>query len=147
MKVSHIRLSAAVRRTLAETASGPPPVYADFLADVQAFGRLAARRAAVVFIEEGDVPDARMTAYAIVDAAKAGLEYRRDEKTGRKRVVKKRSWTTLRFASDARAKPDFHTFHRAFRLDLGRVLFELTSGKLDPFVSASLGTGLRALDL
>jgi hypothetical protein len=140
----------------AETASGPtprePPVYAEFLAGVLALQRLQDRSAAVLHSREREerltdgVPGGDGTAAAAVEAAKAGLEYRKDEKGGWA-VVKKRQQPVLRLGRVADDDPDLLAFCRAFKLDPARRTFELTAEKLDPFLAEGPGVVLDVLDM
>jgi hypothetical protein len=140
----------------AETASGPtpwnPPVYADFLAGIQALQRLQDRNAAVFYYEEREeratdgVPAGDGTPGAAVEAVKAGLEYRKDDQ-GRWAVVKRLQQPVLRVGRVAEDDADFLTFCRAFRLDPAKRTFRLTTEKLDPFLVGAPAEGLAALDM
>ena len=141
----------------AETASGPtprdPPDYAEFLSGVEALQRLNDRKLATVFTEEqddpasDDIPSEKITALAAVSAAKAGFEYRKVEKTGNWRVVRKKQQPILRVADSAKGDPDFLEFCRAFKLDPSLTAFEMSTGKLDPFLKDAPKAGLAGLDL
>lgn len=141
----------------AETGSGPtprdPPEFAEFLAGVQALQRLTDRKLVTVFIEEeddsvgDDIPSEKITALAAVRAAQAGFEYRKVEKTGNWRVVRKKQQPTLRIAKAAKDDADFQTFCRMFRLDPTKTAFEFTNQKLDPFLKGTPKAGLGQLDL
>jgi len=140
----------------AETASGPtpkdPPEYAEFLAGVLALQRLQDRKLASLFADERDervtdgVPAGDGTPAAAVEAAKAGFEYRKDDK-GNWAVVKKRTQPVLRVAPGAAADPDFAAFCRAFKLNPGKQVFDLTTDKLDPFLAGAPPKGLEVLDM
>ena len=140
----------------AETGSGPtpktPPEYADFLTGVEALQRLTDRKLATVFIDEQDdpvgdeLPPEKITADAVVRAAQAGFEYRK-EKTGTWRVVRKKQQPVLRIDEAAKTDPDFLTVCRVFRLDPKRTSFDLTTAKLDPFLKDAPKEGLDKLDL
>ncbi|MCE9566062.1 MAG: hypothetical protein K8U57_28920 [Planctomycetes bacterium] len=141
----------------AETASGPtprdPPEYADFLTAVSALQRLTDRKMATVFIEEKDdpasdeIPAAKITAEALGNAAKDGLEFRKVEKTDNWRVVRKKQQPILRVADSAKDDPDFQTFCRIFHLNPALTSFDLTTAKLDPFLKDAPKDGLATLDL
>lgn len=141
----------------AETASGPtprdPPEYAEFLAGVQALQRLTDRKLATVYIDEeddpvgDDLPSEKITARAAVEAAKGGFEYRKVEKTGNWRVVRKKQTPTLRIAEAAKDDPDFQTVCRSFRLDPAKTSFVFTVQKVDPFLKGEPKAGLDKLDL
>ena len=140
----------------AETGSGPtpktPPEFADFLAGVEALQRLTDRKLATVFIDEQDdpvsdeLPPEKITADAVVRAAQAGFEYRKD-KTGNWRVVRKKQQPTLRFDESVKNDPDFLTLCRAFKLNPARTSFEFTTAKLDPYLKDAPKDGLDKLDL
>jgi hypothetical protein len=141
----------------AETASGPiprdPPEFAEFLSGVQALQRLSDRKLATIFTEEqddpigDDLPPGKITAAAAVAAAKAGYEYRKVEKTGDWRVVRKKQQPRLRIAESANADPDFLEFCRAFKLDQSKNSFDMSTGKLDPYYKDAPKGGLTGLDL
>jgi hypothetical protein len=140
----------------AETASGPTPrdspEYAEFLTGIQALQRLADRKLAAIFIDEQDdpvgdeLPPEKITAEAVVRAAQAGFEYRK-EKSGNWRVVRKKQQPILRIADAAKNDPDFQTVCRIFRLDPKQTSFDLTTAKLDPFLKDAPKNGLGTLDL
>lgn len=140
----------------AETASGPtprdPPEFAAFREGVEALQRLTDRKRATLYLEETDdpvgdeLPAAKVTARAVVEAAKGGFEYRKRD-DGTWQVVRKKNRPVLRVADDARADPDFHLFCRVFKLDPGQTSFLLTVGKLDPFLKGTPAGGLAQLDL
>ncbi|CAN5324898.1 hypothetical protein BH10PLA2_BH10PLA2_33200 [soil metagenome] len=140
----------------AETASGPTPrqqpVYAEFLAGVEALQRLRDRSLAVLHSEEREerltdgVPAGPGTAGAAVEAAKAGLEYRKDDKNGWV-TLRKRQQPLLRLGTLPDDDPDLQAFCRAFKLDPAKRKFELTTEKLDPFLAGTPKAGLDALDL
>jgi hypothetical protein len=141
----------------AETASGPtprdPPVFADFLAGVGALQRLTDRKLATIVIEEQDDPigDAvaadKVSAAALVAAAKEGFEFHKVEKTGDWQVVRKKQQPILRFDEAAKADPDFQLLCRLFHLDPSRTSFDLTTAKLDPYLKGAPAAGLAKLDL
>lgn len=140
----------------AETGSGPtpkvPPEYAEFLAGIEALQRLTDRKLATIFIEEQDdpagdeLPAEKVTADAVVRAAQAGFEYRK-EKTGNWRVVRKKQQPVLRIDEAAKTDPDFLAVCRVFRLDPTRTSFDLTTAKLDPYLKDAPKEGLTKLDL
>ena len=141
----------------AETASGPtprdPPIFAEFLAGIAALQRLTDRKLVTIFIDEqddpvgDDIPPQKITAAALAQAAKDGFEFRRLEKTGTWRVVRKKQQPILRAAEAAKADPDFQALCRAFHLDPTRTSFDLTTAKLDPFLKDTPRQGLDKLDL
>ncbi len=140
----------------AETGSGPTPrtapEYADFLTGIEALQRLTDRKLATVFIDEqgepvGDeLPPEKITADAVVRAAQAGFEYRK-EKTGNWRVVRKKQQPTLRFDESVKSDPDFLTLCRVFRLNPKLTSFDFTTAKLDPYLKDAPKEGLEKLDL
>lgn len=140
----------------AETASGPtprdPPEYAEFLTGVTALQRLQDRKVVALFAEEREekltdgVAAGDGTPAAAVEAAKAGFEYRKDT-AGGWAVVRKKQQAVLRVGAGAAGDPDFATFCRAFKLDPAKRTFDLTTDKLDPFLTGMPAAGLDALDL
>jgi hypothetical protein len=141
----------------AETGSGPtprtPPEFGEFRAGIDALQRLIDRKAATIFIEEqddpvgDDVPADRITAKALAAAAKDGFEFRKVEKTGGWRVVRKKQQPMLRINPASRADPDFLLVCRAFRLDPSKDSFDFTTGKLDPYLKGAPKAGLDQLDM
>ncbi|QEL20180.1 hypothetical protein [Limnoglobus roseus] len=140
----------------AQSASGPtprmPPDYGEFLNGVSALQRLSDRGQAVLYNQEQDekltdgVDAGDNTPTAAVEAAKAGMEYRRDDK-GRWAVVKKKVHPLLRVGKVGDTDSDFATFCRTFKLDPKKRTFELTTEKLDPFLEGTPAAGLDTLDM
>lgn len=140
----------------AETASGPtpkaPPEYAEFLHGVLALQRLQDRKLLALFAEETDerltdgVPTGPNTPTAAVEAAKAGLEYRKVDDGGWV-VVKKQPKSVLRIGNVPADDPDFAAFCHTFKLDPAKRSFLLTADKLDPFLVGAAASGLSLLDL
>ena len=138
----------------AQTGSGPtpkrPPVYADFLAGIQALQRLQDRGAVTFVTKESDDPQGDPVAAgdnplgAAVEAAKGGLLVRKQGDGFR--VVKVKSEPILRIDPAVKASPDFECFCAAFKLDPSKTTFLLTTDKLDPF-DAPPAEGLDKLDL
>src|SRR5262249_46640195 len=125
---------------------------AEFLSGVEALQRLTDRKLATIFIEEQDdpagdeLPVEKVTSEAIVRAAAAGFEYRK-EKTGNWRVVRKKQQPVLRFDDAADSDPDCRTLCGVFSLDPERTAFELTTAKLDPSLKDATKGNLEKLDL
>lgn len=140
----------------AETGSGPtprtPPVFAEFMTGICALQRLRDRSAAVLCYEEREekatdgVPTGNGTPEAAVEAVKAGYEYRKDSKD-QWAVVKKRQQPILRLGRLADDDPDLLQFCQAFKLNPARRSFDLTTGKIDPFLEGAPREGLGILDL
>lgn len=146
----------------AETSSGPtprnPPVYAEFLCGVQALQRLQDRRLAIFTFEEiteaqsDGIPAEKVTAEALVSAAKEGLEFRKDESTDEKKpatwsLVKKSSVPILRISREADGDADFALFCKTFHLDPSKRKFPLTTDQVDPFLNKAPEAGLTVLDM
>lgn len=141
----------------AESASGPaprePPTYAEYLAGVGALQRMTDRKVATIHITErddpvsDDLPAGRVTAEAVAGAAKDGFEFRKAEAAGDWRLVRKKQQATLRISPAGRDDPDFRLFCRAFHLDPSKDSFDLTTGKLDPYLKGEPAAGLDKLDL
>lgn len=141
----------------AETGSGPtprdPPEFAEFLAGIAALQRLTDRKLATIHLQEvddpvsDDIPADRVTAAAIARAAKDGFEFRKDEKTGNWRLVRKKQQPLLRFDEAVKGDAEFQTFCRVFRLNPDRTSFTFTNEKLDPYLKGTPKGGLVQLDL
>lgn len=140
----------------AQTGSGPTPrnapEYAEFLEGIAALQRLRDRNCAVLHSEERDdkptdaVPAGDNTPTAALEAAKAGYEYRKDDK-GDWLLVKKRQQAVLRLGKVEADDADLLAFCKAFELDATKRTFDLTTEKLDPFLVGAPKGGLDALDL
>jgi hypothetical protein len=141
----------------AETASGPTPrdrpEFEEFLAGVAALQRLTDRKLATIVVEEkddpvgDDIPADKVTADAMARAAKDGYEFRKSPGTANWRLVKKKQQATLRFDDAAKMEPDFAQFCRVFHLDPAKTTFDLTAGKVDPYLEDKPKEGLDRLDL
>jgi hypothetical protein len=111
------------------------------------------RKLATVFIADeddpvgDDIPSEKITARAMVEAAKGNFEYRKVEKTGNWRVVRKKQTPSLRVAESAKDDPDFQSVCRVFHLDATKTSFEFTVQKLDPYMKDEPKKGLDKLDL
>lgn len=140
----------------AETASGPTPKtlpeYQEFLTGIAALQRLQDRKLIAFSTEEADeqvtdaVPVGPNTATAAIEAAKAGLEYRKAEDGGWT-VIRKQSRPMVRIGNVPADDPDFASFCQAFHLDPSKRTFRLTTEKLDPFLVGTPAAGMTQLDL
>lgn len=140
----------------AETASGPtpkdPPEYAQFLSGIEALQRLHDRKAVALVNEERDeklsvgFPSDKLDGRSAVEAAKDGLEFRKDE-GGTWSVVKKKSQLALRVSRAVKDDPDFMEFCRAFLLDPDRTKFDLTTDTVDPYVKEEANPKLKVLNI
>jgi hypothetical protein len=141
----------------AETGSGPtprdPPEYAEFLTGVGALQQLIDRKLATIHVEEKDDPVSddvsadKVTTEAMARAAKDGFEFRKSGNAGTWRLIRKKQQATLRIDAAARGNPDFEALCRVFHLDPTRTSFDLTTGKLDPYLAGTPKGGLDRLDL
>lgn len=141
----------------AETASGPtprnPPVFAEFLEGVQALNRMQERKIAAFFTEEIEerisdgMPTNQLSAIGVVEAAKAGFEFRKDEKKETWALIKKRSTPHLRIDEKFLNDPDVQTFCQAFKIKPGITKYDLVADKADPFRADAPKEGLAYLDL
>ncbi len=140
----------------AETGSGPTPRmapdYARFRAGIAALQALQDQKL-LAFTHRtdwepasGTLPPEWTSATAAVEAAKSGLELRRDDQ-GQGQLVRKRDLPILRFDEAVEGTPEFEEFCRAFHLDSGERTFELTVDSLDPFLVDTPKGGLAKLDL
>jgi len=141
----------------AETASGPtpktPPVFAEFLSGMEALQRLQDRKLVSFFSEERDekisegLPTRRLAGNEVLEAAKAGYEFRKDEKKNTWTLLKKKQQPILRIDSEALADPDLAEFCKAFKLKPGQTSYEIVADKTDPFLADAPKDGLNYLDL
>ena len=140
----------------AETGSGPtdvdPPDFARFLAGIDALQALQ-NRGWVVFTSEerfeavgGSLPESRITARAMVDAAKEGMRYE-PQADGRWALMRSKVQPLMRLHPDALGTPDMAAFTKAFRLEPGRVEYEIHIGELRPFPDKYPGAGVAVIDL
>ena len=140
----------------AETASGPtalePPDFARFLAGVEALQAMQ-DRGQVVFASEarqeavGDtLPEARITARAMVEAAKEDLRYER-RPDGRWGLMRTQLQPVLRIHPKALATAEMAAFTSAFRLKPGRPDYAIHIGELSPFPDTYPAQGVAVLDL
>jgi hypothetical protein len=141
----------------AETASGPtpvqPPEFTEFLRGVQALQVLQDRGDVVFATEEreeklgSDLPDGRVAAHDLIDAAKEGFEYRSDPQSGRWSLIRKRSQPVLKFHPGALKTREGQLFTQAFHLKADRHQFDLVIEKLDPFADTYPLEGVDMLEL
>ena len=141
----------------AQSASGPtpskPPDFADFFRGVYALQALQDRSLIVFGQEErtepvgGPLPADRIDAAAVLEAAKSGYEYRRDEGGATWTLVKKTQQPLLHVHPAAVASPEMREFARVFRLKPGLTKYEIKSESLTPFPDTFPPGGVEALDL
>lgn len=141
----------------AETASGPtpktPPVFEEFLRGMEAFERLQDRKLVAFFTEEREekfsegLPTQKLAASAVLEAAKAGYEFRREDKKDTWTLTRKKQQPILRISEAALREPDVAEFCRVFRLQPGLMKYELHTDKADPFLTGVPAEGLDYLDL
>jgi hypothetical protein len=141
----------------AQTASGPalqqPPEFADFLRGIEAL-QVLQDRGQVVFTQEertetlsGPLPAARVTAAAVVEAAKNGQEYRPDEAGKTWTLVKKIQQPILYVHPAAVASPEMLEFVRTFHLKPGLSKYDVKVESLTPFPTTYAPEGVTTLDL
>jgi hypothetical protein len=140
----------------AETASGPtpktPPEYATFLEGILALQRLQDRKLAALFTTETNeklsdaLPAGDNTPTAAVEAAKAGFEYRKDDKGGWI-IMRKKQQPILRFGNVPKDDADFAVFCKSFKLNPEKRSFDLTTETLDPFLKGAPEAGVEVLDM
>jgi len=141
----------------AETASGPtpktPPVYAEFLSGMEALERMQDRRIAAFFTEERDekisegLPTTRLAGNEVLEAAKAGYEFRKDDKKDTWTLLKKKQQAILRIEAKHVNDADVVEFCRVFKLKPGETKYEIVADKADPFLVDAPKDGLTYLDL
>jgi hypothetical protein len=127
----------------AEFASGPtpwnPPPYADFLRGVYALQALQQQGRMVIGSEErtealgGPLAANQMTAASIVEAAKSGYEWRRDDRTGEWTLVRKSRQPVLMIDPRALDSAEVREFVRIFRLKPGLAKYDITVDGVPPF--------------
>ncbi len=141
----------------AETASGPtpktPPIYAEYRSGMEALQRLQDRRLVSFFQEERDekisegLPTPNLKGNEVLEAAKAGYEFRKDEKKETWTLVKKKPVPVLRVSAEGLKDPDLAEFCRVFKLQPGLSTYDLVADKADPFLEGMPKEGLNYLDL
>ena len=141
----------------AQTASGPtpktPPDYQDFQRGILALQALQDRGQAVFSVEErveaqgSPLPASGVSARDIVEAAKSGYEYRRDDTGAEWTLFKKSSQPVLLVDPRAADSPEMREVARAFRLKAGLTKFPLTQEVLSPFPATYPSEGVTGIDL
>ncbi len=153
----------------AQTASGPtptqPPEFERFLRGIEALQRLQDRNEIAILLDEaeekvgGPLPASRVTARAIVEAAKASLEFKpADEAGGQKgeggkqagerwSLVRKKEVPYLHVHPAARTGADWAEVARMFRLKPGLSKYEIEVTKLTPFPEEYPAEGVAVFDL
>jgi len=141
----------------AQTASGPtpktPPDYQDFQRGILALQALQDRGQVVFSVEErveaqgSPLPASGVSARDIVEAAKSGYEYRRDDTGAEWTLFKKSSQPVLLVDPRAADSPEMREVARAFRLKAGLTKFPLTQEVLSPFPATYPSEGVTGIDL
>jgi hypothetical protein len=141
----------------AQSASGPtpsqPPDFADFLRGVYAL-QVLQDRSLIVFGQEersepmgGPLSAERIDAAAVLEAAKSGFEYRRDNGGATWTLVKKTPQPVMHVHPTAVSLPEMREFTRVFRLKPGLTKYEIRSESLTPFPDTYPAGGVETLDL
>src|SRR5262245_61267662 len=140
----------------AQTASGPTPrqapAFDDFLRGVLALEALQTRGQIVFSSEEradpqgSPLPAAAVTARDLVEAAKSGFEYRRDETGATWTLVKKTQQPVLLVDPRAVSSPEMAEVARAFRLKPGLTRYLISQEALHPFPATYPREGVEAFD-
>jgi len=141
----------------AETASGPtpkaPPVFAEYLAGMRALQRLQDRKIVAIYSEEHEekisegLPTPRLSGAEILEAAKAGYEFRKDQKKDTWTLIRKKQEPHLRVDAKHRENPDVAVFCRTFHLKPDEAKYDIVSDKADPFLANIPKEGCSFLDL
>jgi len=141
----------------AQTASGPtpkePPVFHDFLSGIQALQTLQDRGQLVFSVEEhlepqgGAVPLASVGGRDMVEAAKNGYEYRRDDAGTGWILYKKTPQPVLLIDPRASDSAEMREVVRAFKLRAGVTKFPVTQEKINPFPPTGPTEGLTGVDV
>ena len=141
----------------AQLASGPTPKqapeYEEFLAGIKLLQVLQDKGLVVFGSEERSQPaatpieTARVAASDLTDAAKNGLEYRRDPGGRTWSLIRKTRQPVLHVKPTALAAPEVVAFTRAFHLKPGLLKYDVTLESLVPFTEAFPREGVEVLDL
>jgi hypothetical protein len=141
----------------AQTASGPtpkdPPTFAEFLRGVKALEALQEREQIAFVVEEREDPQGStlpansVTAKDVIEAAKEGFEYHKDDKDGTWTLIKKKQQPMLKIHPAAVGSPEMRTVTEAFHLKPGLSKYDVEVDKLDPFPVNYPPEGVRVLDL
>jgi hypothetical protein len=141
----------------AETASGPTPKtapdYAEFSQGMRALQSLQDRKAIALFAEEREekisegLPTTRLSGNEILEATKAGFEFRKDDLKETWTLVKKKQQPILRVKADSVKDPDVEELCRVFKLKRGATSYDVVADKADPFLADAPKDGLGYLDL
>ena len=141
----------------AQTASGPtpkqPPVFQDFLSGIQAMQALQDRGQLVFSVEEqlepqgGAVPLASVGGRDMVEAAKNGYEYRRDDAGTGWILYKKTPQPVLLIDPRVSDSAEMREVVRAFKVRAGLTKFPITQEKFNPFPPTSPTEGLTGFDV
>jgi hypothetical protein len=157
----------------AQSASGPTPKeapeYERFLRGILALQRLQDANNVALILEEHDerigsvIPAAQVSARELIEAAKAGHEFKRDDEVedGKEKggkddkggkeplwaLTKKREAPHLYVRSSARDSADWQEFCRVFRLRPDLEKYEVEVTKLNPFPDKYPRDGVKVIDL
>jgi hypothetical protein len=141
----------------AQTASGPTPKYPpdvdDFLRGITAMQSMQDRGQIVFALDDrtetvaGPIPLKAVSARDVLEAAKAGFEYRMDEKGTSWTLVKKSQAPVLLVDPQAGYSPDLNTFTKVFGLKPGITKYDITQDTINPFPSQRDKDGVATLDL
>ena len=141
----------------AQTASGPTPgeapEFSDFRRGIEALQVLQDQGLVVFGMAERWEPvgpalsAARVSAVDILEAAKAGYDYRPVGQGGTLQLARKVSFPVMRISPTAANSPQFAEVRRIFRLKAGLQTYEITQESLTPFPQAYPATGVAVLDL
>jgi hypothetical protein len=141
----------------AQSASGPTPSqapeFADFLRGVYAL-QVLQDRSLIVFGQEersepmgGALPAERIDAAAVLEAAKSGYEYRRDDGGATWTLIKKTQQPVMHVHPAAVSSAEMREFTRVFRLKPGLTKYDIRSESLTPFPDTFPPGGVETLDL
>jgi hypothetical protein len=140
----------------AQNSSGPTPAhaphFAEFRAGVEALQVLQDRYEIAFVVKEeeekvgGPVPAAAVTPRDVVEAAKAGLEYRPDTDKKTWSVIRKKEVPEVHFQPGSLDSPEGRFFAETFHLKHGLTKFPLKAGKIDPFPVNFPREGLESFD-
>jgi hypothetical protein len=141
----------------AQTASGPtpktPPTFLEFLQGVRALEALQEREQIAFVVEEREEPQGStlppnsVTAKDIVEAAKEGFEYHKDDKDGTWTLIKKKQQPLVKIHPAAVNSPEMQTVAQMFHLKPGLAKYDVEVDKLDPFPVNYPPEGVKVLDL
>lgn len=141
----------------AQTASGPTPAeapeFSNFRRGVEALQVLQDKGQIVFGVDDrsetagSPLPPGSVKASDIIEAAKNGFDYRRDNKGKTWSLVRKTQQPVLRVSPDALASPEWLIVTQVFKMKPGLDKYDITQEALSPFPVTYPAGGVGNLDL